>query len=78
MPSFASELRRQLAARVSGPGRGAELAGLLDAAGTVDETGATIRTTSSPVARSVVRLWRSEFGLEPRLSPSSPGSFGRQ
>ncbi len=80
MPSFASELRRQLAARVAepGPGRRAELAGLLDAAGTVDDTGVTIRTTSAPVARSVMRLWRSEFGLEPRLNPSSPGSFGRQ
>ena len=80
MPSFASELRRQLAARVAGPGPGrrAELAGLLDAAGTVDNTGATIRTTSAPVARSVMRLWRSEFALEPRLTPSTPGSFGRQ
>ncbi|QIN78233.1 DNA-binding protein WhiA [Rubrobacter marinus] len=78
MPSFASELRRQLAATGPGPGRRAELAGLLDAAGTVDETGATVRTTSAPVARSMMRLWRSEFGLEPRLTPSSPGSFGRQ
>ena len=82
MPSFASELRRQLAARIAEPGEGegrrAELAGLLDAAGTVDETGATVRTTSAPVARSVMRLWRSEFGLEPRLTPVSPGSFGRQ
>ena len=82
MPSFASELRRQLAARVTEsakPGeRRAELAGLLDAAGTVDETGATVRTASSPVARSAMRLWRLEFGLEPRLTPSPPGSFGRQ
>ena len=78
MPSFASELRRQLAARTAEPGgRRAELAGLLDAAGTVDDAGATVRTTSSPVARNVMRLWRSEFGLEPRLSPYSPGSFGR-
>ena len=80
MSSFASEIRRQLAARVAEPGprRRAELAGLLDAAGTLDDTGATVRTTSAPVARSVMRLWRSEFGLEPRLTPSSPGSFGRQ
>ena len=82
MPSFAAELRRQLAARVAEgedpAGRRAELAGILDAAGTADDGGATVRTTSAPVARSVMRLWRSEFGLEPRLTPPDPGSFGRQ
>lgn len=81
MPSFASELRRQLAARPGEQGnthRKAELAGLVDAAGTFEEAGITIRTTSAAVARSVVRLWRSEFGLSPRLSPPGPGSFGRR
>jgi cell division protein WhiA len=29
------------------------------------------------VARSVVRLWRSEFGMESRLSPIEPDRFGR-
>src|SRR5215210_3230339 len=82
LPSFASELRRQLAARtVSSNAGGAhwkiELAGLVDAAGTRDGSGVTIRTPSAAVARSVVRLWRSEFGLEPHLDASGPSSFGR-
>ncbi len=81
MPSFASELRRQLAARTGTPEGGiyqrAELAGLVDAAGACDDSGVSLRTSSAAVARSVVRLWRSEFGLEPRLSPSGPGPFGR-
>lgn len=82
MPSFASELRRQLAARTGNPKtdgrhRRVELAGLVDSAGVRDGSGVTFRTPSAAVARSVVRLWRSEFGLEPRLSPSWPDSFGR-
>lgn len=82
MPSFASELRRQLAARTGNPKAGdphrrVELAGLVDSAGACDDSGVTVSTPSAAVARSVVRLWRSEFGLEPRLSPSGPGSFGR-
>ena len=83
MPSFASEIRRQLAARTAQPHGAdptAELAGLVDAAGSVDEGGITVRTTSAAVARSLVRLWRSEFGLEPRLSPpeAKTGAFGRR
>jgi DNA-binding protein WhiA len=81
LPSFGSELRRQLAARTGSPGGGshrrAELAGLVDAAGARDDSGVTLRTPSAPVARSSVRLWRSEFGLEPRLFPPGPNSFGR-
>jgi cell division protein WhiA len=83
LPSFASEIRRQLAARTAQPrgaGLKAELTGLVDAAGSVDEAGVTVRTTSAAVARSLVRLWRSEFGLEPRLSPpeATTGAFGRR
>ena len=83
MPSFASEIRRQLAARTTDPkaaGPKAELAGLVDAAGSVGEGGTTIRTASPAVARSVLRLWRSQFGLEPRLSSpqTKGGAFGRQ
>jgi cell division protein WhiA len=83
LPSFASEIRRQLAARTAHPqgaGLTAELAGLVDAAGSVDEGGITVRTTSAAVARSLVRLWRSEFGLKPRLSPpeATTGAFGRR
>jgi len=37
----------------------------------------TFRTQSAAVARSVVRLWRSEFGLESRLSPVDTDRFGR-
>jgi cell division protein WhiA len=82
LPSFASELRRQLAARTgsanaSGTHRKIELAGLVDAAGARDGSDVTIRTSSAAVARSVVRLWRSEFGLDPHLDTSGPDSFGR-
>lgn len=83
MPSFASELRRQLAAQLvagspgGSPLRRVELAGLVDAAGAFDNSGVTLRTSSAAVARSVVRLWRSEFGLEPRLDASGPDPFGR-
>ncbi len=80
MPSFAYELKRQLAARMKNPDSGfrkAELAGLVDAAGIRDDLGVTLRTSSAAVARSVVRLWRSEFGLEPRLAAPEPDPFGR-
>ena len=82
MPSFASELRRQLAARTGGMNAGdsyrkVELAGLVDAAGTHEGSGVTLRTSSAAVARSVVRLWRSEFDLEPHLDASGPDAFGR-
>jgi DNA-binding protein WhiA len=80
LPSFASEVRRQLAAGTasgSRPTDRSELAGLLDAAGRWDEGGVTFRTPSAAVARSVVRLWRSEFGLDSRLSPSDKDRFGR-
>jgi DNA-binding protein WhiA len=73
-------VRRQLAAGLGlGPERRsrAELAGLVDAAGFWDESGVTLRTASAAVARSAVRLWRSEFGLEPRLYPTEPDRFGR-
>jgi hypothetical protein len=79
LPSFASEVRRQLAAGPgTGPGRRSrpELAGLVDAAGEWDESGVTLRTPSAAVARSAVRLWRSEFGLEPRLYPTEPTASG--
>jgi DNA-binding protein WhiA len=49
----------------------------VDAAGTTDASGVTIKTTSPAVARGAVRLWRSEFGLSPRLTTSSTGPFGR-
>jgi len=81
LPSFTSELRRQLAARtgVTGtdPRRRTELAGLVDAAGAHDGSGVTLNTTSAAVARSVVRLWHSEFALEPYLDASGPNLFGR-
>jgi hypothetical protein len=82
LPSFASELRRQLAARTGGTNAGGthprvELAGIADAAGTRDDSGVTLRTSSAAVARSVVRLWRSEFDLEPHLDTSGPDAFGR-
>jgi DNA-binding protein WhiA len=73
-------VRRQLAAETtSGPGPTdrSELAGLLDAAGRWDEGGVTFRTPSAAVARSVVRLWRSEFRLDSRLSPVDTDRFGR-
>ena len=80
MASFASEGRRQLAAgTTSGPRPidRSELAGLLDAAGRWDQKGVTFRTSSAAVARSVLRLWRSEFGLDSRLSPADTDRFGR-
>jgi cell division protein WhiA len=73
-------VRRQLAASTAsgvGPAGRSELAGLLDAAGRWDEQGVTFRTSSAPVARSVLRLWRSEFGLDFRLSPADTDRFGR-
>jgi len=73
-------VRRQLAAGTawgSHPTDRSELAGLLDAAGRWDERGVTFRTTSAAVARSVVRLWRSEFVLDSRLSPADKDRFGR-
>ena len=80
VPSFASEVRRQLAAGTAsggGPTGRSELAGLLDAAGRWDERGVTFRTPSAPVARSVLRLWRSQFSLDSRLSPANTDRFGR-
>ena len=41
------------------------------------EEGVTLRTPSAAVARSVVRLWRSEFGVDSRPSPIEPDRFGR-
>jgi cell division protein WhiA len=49
----------------------------LDAAGRWDEKGVTFRTPAAAVARSVMRLWRSEFGLDARLSPAEKDRFGR-
>lgn len=80
MPSFASEVKRQLAAgSVSGSRRDdkAELAGLMDAAGRWDESGVTFHTLSAAVARSVMRLWRNEFGMDTVLSPPESDRFGR-
>jgi DNA-binding protein WhiA len=73
-------MRRQLAAGAASNARGVgrfELAGLVDASGVWDEEGVTLRTPSAAVARSMVRLWRSEFGMESRLSPIEPDRFGR-
>jgi DNA-binding protein WhiA len=73
-------VRRELAAGTATglrPTDRAELAGLLDAAGHWDEQGVTFRTQHAAVARSVVRLWRSEFGLDSRLSPADTDRFGR-
>ena len=73
-------MRRQLAAGTasgSRPTDRSELAGLLDAAGSWDERGVTFRTQNAAVARAVVRLWRSEFGLDSRLSPADTDGFGR-
>lgn len=73
-------MRRQLAADAASGARGVGryvLAGLVDASGVWDEEGVTLRTPSAAVARSVVRLWRSEFGMESRLSPIEPDRFGR-
>jgi cell division protein WhiA len=74
-------VRRQLAAGATSGARRVgrfELAGLVDACGVWDESGVTLRTPSAAVARSVVRLWRSEFGMESRLSPVDPDRFGRR
>jgi len=71
-------VRRQLAAAAATRSAGRhELAGLVDASGVWDAEGVTLRTPSAAVARSVVRLWRSEFGVESRLSPIEPDRFGR-
>ena len=73
-------MRRELAAGTASgprPTDRAELAGLLDAAGRWGARGVTFCTPSAAVARSVVRLWRSEFGLDPRLSPADTDRFGR-
>ena len=83
MPSFASELKRELAWRAATTTHRTarhELAGLMDAAGQWDEdepAGVRFSTQSAAVARSVVRLLRSEFGLESRLTPVGPDRFGR-
>jgi DNA-binding protein WhiA len=71
-------VRRQLAAgaATSTVGRH-ELAGMVDASGIWDQDGVILRTPSAAVARSVVRLWRSEFGVDSRLSPIEPDRFGR-
>ena len=37
----------------------------------------TVRTSSAAVARAAVRLWRSEFGLDSKLSPAGRDRFGR-
>jgi cell division protein WhiA len=74
-------VRRQLAAGATSGARRVgriELAGLVDACGVWDESGVTLSTPSAAVARSVVRLWRSEFGMESRLSPVEPDRFGRR
>jgi DNA-binding protein WhiA len=73
-------VRRELASGTASAPRSTdrfELAGLLDAAGRWDEKGVTFGTPSAAVARSVVRLWRSEFGLDPRLTPADTDRFGR-
>lgn len=49
----------------------------MDAIGDQDDSGVTLHTRSAAVARSIVRLWRREFRLEPRLFPVEPDSFGR-
>ena len=71
-------MRRQLAAgAATSPAGRHELAGLVDASGVWDGEGVTLCTPSAAVARTVVRLWRSEFGVESRLSPIDPDRFGR-
>ena len=51
----------------------------MDAAGRWDDGGVTFFTSGAAVARSVVRLWRREFGLESEISheAASPEHFGR-
>ena len=71
-------MRRQLAADAASSDFGRYvLAGLTDASGVWDGEGVTLRTPSAAVARTVVRLWRAEFGVESRLSPIKPDRFGR-
>ncbi len=53
------------------------MAGLVDAVGVREGSGVTLNTRSAAVARSVVRLWRREFGLKPKLFHVAPDSFGR-
>lgn len=89
MASYAAELRRRLAAETSraggrsSTGRVAELSGLVHASSGGDRAreypGVRVSTTSASVARSAVRLLRSEFGLDPELDdrPAAHGSFGR-
>jgi cell division protein WhiA len=82
LPSFASEIRRQLASGTAhGPRRSdrPELAGLLDAAGRWRESppGVVLETPSAAVARSAVRLWRHAFGVDSSLSPAGTDRFGR-
>ncbi|MGI9049803.1 MAG: DNA-binding protein WhiA [Rubrobacteraceae bacterium] len=51
----------------------------MDASGQWDDEGVTFFTSSAAVARSVVRLWRAEFGLESEIfrEGASPERFGR-
>lgn len=93
MVSYAAELRRLLAAETSeggsrkrssrgrSPDRVAELAGLVDASsdGYTGTTELRVSATSASVARSALRLLRSEFGLEPTLDrrQRGRGGFGR-
>ena len=51
----------------------------MDASGRWDDGGVTCFTSSAAVARSVVRLWRTEFGLESEIfrEGASPEYFGR-
>lgn len=49
----------------------------MDTAGSIDSSGVTVNTRSAAVARSVVRLWRREFGLQPGLHPAETDTFGR-
>ncbi len=49
----------------------------MDAGGQWDASGVTFSTRNAAVARSVVRLLRSEFRLESHLSPVGPDRFGR-
>lgn len=49
----------------------------MDAAGEWSGQVLVVHTLSAAVARAVVRLWRSEFGLESGLDPVIPDRFGR-
>lgn len=80
LPSFAAEVRRELASRSSGGlrrGGRAELAGLVDACGELDADGATLKTLSAAVARSAVRLFRGVLSLDSTLTPAESDRFGR-